>query len=447
MWKSMEVLMGRKRKTHREFVGEMEKMNPNIEIVGEYNGFMTKIKCRCLVCNDEWDTTPRILLRGAGCPKCAGNKKKTHKEFVEQTKSINPNITIIGEYTGAMDKIECKCTLCGGIWSARTSSLLSYSGCPYCARKNRSGRTREKGLIHRSRKTHEEFIKQMNQVNPNIEILGKYEGVNKSIECRCSICGKKWNSTPSYLLRGRGCSCYKKNKIKIGTKFGRWTVIGDEFKMNDRLYCRCVCECGVEKNVNKTNLTSGKSRSCGCLTHERASTANTIDLTGQKFGNLTVVKRSSDTLGRSDEAIWECLCDCGNVVNVRGYSLRTGNTKSCGCIVSRGEEEVGAWLKEHNFNYAQQYTFDDCVYKGKLKFDFAILDEQSNPKVLIEYDGKQHYVPFGYMSDTNLFDIAQTRDKIKNKYCKDNNIKLLRIPYWDFKNIGEILSKELGLVV
>lgn len=50
------------------------------------------------------------------------------------------------------------------------------------------------------------------------------------------------------------------------------------------------------------------------------------------------------------------------------------------------------------------------------------------------------------MRDKALFDITQTRDSIKNKYCEDNGIKLLRIPYWDFKNIDEILSKELGLV-
>lgn len=295
-------------------------------------------------------------------------------------------------------------------------------------------------------KTHEEFVKQVEQVNPDIEILCKYGGANKRIECKCLICGNEWSDTPSHLLRGRGCSRHE-NKIPIGTKFGRWTVVDDEFRMNDRLYCRCICDCGVEKSVNKTNLTSGKSRSCGCLTHERASATNTIDLTGQKFGKLTVIKRSNDTLGRSDEAMWECLCECGNVVDVRGYSLRTGNTKSCGCITSRGEEEVRLWLDEHNFNYVQQHTFDDCVYKGRLRFDFAILDGQSKPKVLIEYDGKQHYVPFGYMSDAVLFDIAQTRDSIKNKYCEDNGIKLLRIPYWDFKNIDEILSKELGLVV
>ncbi len=296
----------------------------------------------------------------------------------------------------------------------------------------------------RRKNTHEEFIERMKQINPNIEIFGKYEGANERLNCKCLICGRVWNSSPSNLLRGRGCTCCKRNRIEIGTKFGRWTVISDEFKIKDKLYCRCICECGTEKVVNKTNLTRGKSMSCGCITHERASTANTIDLTGQKFGKLTVLKRSSDALGCSEEAVWECLCDCGNTVSVRGYSLRTGNTKSCGCIISRGEYEIRSWLKEHNFNYAQQYTFDDCVYKGKLKFDFAILDDRSNPKILIEYDGKQHYIPFGYMSDTDLFDISQTRDKIKNKYCKEHNIKLLRIPYWDFENIDKILSKELG---
>lgn len=297
------------------------------------------------------------------------------------------------------------------------------------------------------RKTHEDFISRMCSINPNIKILGKYNAVNEQIECKCLICDNKWTTTPSYLLRGRGCSCNKnnKNKIKVGTKFGRWTVISDEFKMSDRLYCKCVCECGVEKSVCKSNLTTGKSRSCGCLTREKASIANTIDLTGQRFGKLAVVQKSKVSYPNVEEVVWHCKCDCGSYIDVRGYSLRSGNTKSCGCMVSRGEEVIKTWLNKNNFKYIQQYSFDDCTYKGKLRFDFAILDNQSKPDVLIEYDGKQHYIPYGFLKDDEDFNVLKKRDEIKDKYCADNNLKLLRIPYWEFENIEKFLSKELGL--
>ena len=90
-----------------------------------------------------------------------------------------------------------------------------------------------------------------------------------------------------------------------------------------------------------------------------------------------------------------------------------------------------------------------CI-KSKLKFDFAILDDKDNPMLLIEFDGEQHFYPSRYSKDpennVNRFNLVKKRDDIKNKYCIDKNIRLLRIPYWDFDNIEEILSKELGLV-
>lgn len=54
-----------------------------------------------------------------------------------------------------------------------------------------------------------------------------------------------------------------------------------------------------------------------------------IDLTGQKFGRLTVLKRG-DNLGR--DVAWICKCDCGNEKLIRGADLRSGKTKSCGCL-------------------------------------------------------------------------------------------------------------------
>lgn len=71
--------------------------------------------------------------------------------------------------------------------------------------------------------------------------------------------------------------------------------------------------------------------------------------------------------------------------------------------------------------------------------------------LLIEFDEEQHFYPSRYSKDpesnTNRFNLVKKRDDIKNKYCIDKNIRLLRIPYWDFDNIEQILSKELGLIV
>jgi hypothetical protein len=65
--------------------------------------------------------------------------------------------------------------------------------------------------------------------------------------------------------------------------------------------------------------------------------------------------------------------------------------------------------------------------------------------IIVEFDGIQHYEPIDFFGGKESF-IKQVRnDEIKNEYCLKNNIKLLRIPYWEFRNIESILSKELNL--
>ena len=61
-----------------------------------------------------------------------------------------------------------------------------------------------------------------------------------------------------------------------------------------------------------------------------------IDLTGEKYGRLTVLSRDKDRMSKSGrtETMWLCKCNCGNIVSVRGASLRNGNTASCGCYRS-----------------------------------------------------------------------------------------------------------------
>ena len=73
----------------------------------------------------------------------------------------------------------------------------------------------------------------------------------------------------------------------------------------------------------------------------------TADLTGKRFGKLLVVKRTEDAISASGRsfAMWECICDCGNVANVKGIYLRSGETKSCGC--SKGRRPPKHGLSKH----------------------------------------------------------------------------------------------------
>lgn len=115
----------------------------------------------------------------------------------------------------------------------------------------------------------------------------------------------------------------KKVKDLTGMRFGRLTVIerrGSDKRGNAMWLCKC--ECGNEVIVSSEHLRSGNTTSCGC--------SRIKDLTGIKFGKLTVIKRyESDKHGN---LMWLCECECGNKKIINGNSLKSGATKSCGCV-------------------------------------------------------------------------------------------------------------------
>ena len=132
--------------------------------------------------------------------------------------------------------------------------------------------------------------------------------------------------------------------------------------------------------------------------------------------------------------IWECKCDCGNTVFIPTHSLTSGATQSCGCIKSKGEEKIIKLLKENNIIFETQKSFNSCRFEesGQLtKFDFFI-----DNKYLLEYDGEQHYKSreTGWATEANVLQ-TQLRDKIKNNWCRKNNIPLIRIPYTYLKEL------------
>ncbi len=116
------------------------------------------------------------------------------------------------------------------------------------------------------------------------------------------------------------------------------------------------------------------------------------------------------------------------------------------CNNSKGEIQVRMWLIENSIKFQQQKTFKDCVDKIQLRFDFYL----PNHNILIEFDGAQHFSSVhyrGHIQDQETkekyFAKVQKSDQIKNDYCKQNNIKLIRIPYTKLKQIPKILTNEI----
>lgn len=94
-------------------------------------------------------------------------------------------------------------------------------------------------------------------------------------------------------------------------------------------------------------------------------------------------------------------------------------------------------LESLNIIYIFQYKFEDCKFYNKLPFDFYI----PSLNTIIEYDGEQHYKIIKKFGGFDRFVNNKIRDVVKTKYCQDNNINLIRIPYWDYNNIENILSQ------
>lgn len=108
----------------------------------------------------------------------------------------------------------------------------------------------------------------------------------------------------------------------IGKVFNRLTVIAraGSNKRNSALWL-VRCDCGIEKIVVGSHLVNGDTKSCGCL--------NKIDLTGQKFNRLMVIKRVENN--KDGRTCWLCKCDCDTERVITGTHLLSGHTKSCGC--------------------------------------------------------------------------------------------------------------------
>ena len=222
-----------------------------------------------------------------------------------------------------------------------------------------------------------------------------------------------------------------------GKKFNKWTVISraENNSRGDAMWL-CECECGTQRIVKGASLRSGNSKSCGCVRNQKLIENNhkkQIDLTDKKFGMLVVVEKNGTN--NNGNIVWKCICECGNVTNVSSHDLLTGNTKSCGCQrkSSFGEQKIAELLEQNNIQFEREYTSTCILPSGfKARFDFYL--PQLN--TIIEYDGRQHFIQGnGVFDNAEKFSRTQEYDLIKNNWCKDNNIKLIRIPYTHYNNI------------
>ena len=253
-------------------------------------------------------------------------------------------------------------------------------------------------------------------------------------ECECGDI-RPYDASSLTTGRSKSCGCIQKIDLKqkfeenkIGTIINNWKILKRDPNNSRNWIVECTCEAHTQKSMRIDEMKS----SLGCP-HCTTATNKLIDLVGKKFGHWTVLSKGSV---KRCHIMWLCECDCEKHTQkeVDGYALKTGKSTSCGCQhFSKGEEKIKQLLINNNIPFEIQKMFDTCKTSKNnyAKFDFYI-----NNQYLIEFDGEQHFklVDIGW-NDPEKLARTKERDAIKNQWCKDNNIPLIRIPYTHLDNL------------
>jgi len=265
--------------------------------------------------------------------------------------------------------------------------------------------------------------------------------------CLCD-CGNKFIAERSNIVSGRQQSCGCLNMENRHNRHGDLSgqvingVLLKEKVESERdpaghyhVRYLCVCpHCGNDFISRLSNIKSGNTGGCGCTRNHYRH----IDLVGRDFEFCHVDERLPNQIQPSggSRVIYKCTCCCGNTYTDWAFTILHGRS-NCGCqkkVTSWGEARTRKWLDEHNINYSTQYWFDDLRGERNMPyfFDFGILDDDENLLCLIEYQGEQHYHESPNSSILNFGKKQrEITDPAKKAYCKQNNIKLFEIAYFE----------------
>ncbi len=285
-------------------------------------------------------------------------KKMTHEEFIIKLQSKRNDIICEGTYCGSANKIPFKCKKCGTVWLAKPGDILYGKGCPGC----------------KNRKTHDEFVKEMELVNNSVIIVGNYVKDSVKILCRCRDCGYEWSQTPNNLLSKK-----------------------------------CGCPVCAAKKRNSDNT----------LTHDEFM-----------LKTIGKISPSVEILGKYEKSNKKILCRCkkcgyewsqlpGNILH--GYSCPS-------CTSSKLEDAVKEVLNKNGIRYIEKASIDTFHWIGKQHIDFYLPDYN----IAIECQGEQHFKPVKHFGGYNRFIDTILRDKRKKDSCKCEGIKILYVIQKEF---------------
>ena len=300
------------------------------------------------------------------------------------------------------------------------------------------------------RKTTQEFVNDICRVNPNISIISEYRGCKEKIKCKCLIDGYEWEATPKKLLEGRGCPMCGGTLNLTNEQFAQRlgninpNIIALDAYINARSKIRFKCLiCGEIWSQDPNHILHQKTGCPKCKRLEITKDKEDFIKSLQKVNDKVILK--GEYVNSYTKTLFECVT-CGNQWYARPSHILSDLQGCPRCKQSKGEKQVEQFLQGGNIKYIPQYNIDSTSFtQSRVKVDFFLPELNC----IIEYNGKQHYCPTDFGdNDQNKtlekFNKQIIRDQQLRSFCKNNNIKLIEIPYTvPYKDIEQYLCEML----
>lgn len=368
------------------------------------------------------------------------------KIFKEMVASLSDEYTVIGEYEGTKKKIEMLHTTCGNTFITVPNRFLNGGRCPICARK------RTNNVISRFQYTKLLDIDVKKFLADNgYTMVEPYKNSSTKIKMIHNKCGNEISMLLANFKKGNRCPICANRAKKTTNQYkeeinnvyaGEYTVIGEYNGANKSIEVKHNI-CGNIFTPKASALLNGRSHCAVCsnnkkmtqfkrMTHEKF-----LEKISELYNNDIEIL---DTYNGYNKAV-RCRHISCNSIFVKTPAKLIDRLQTCpNCKGSYGEKLVLTSLEKENFsNIIREYSFKTCCDTNVLKFDFYL----PNDNIIIEFDGEQHFRPiYGntYKEKIENFKKTKKHDKIKNNFCKDSKINILRIPFWEQNRIPNIIE-------
>lgn len=368
-------------------------------------------------------------------------KIKTSDKFKEEVYELTKNEYLVcEEYKGAKVKIKFKHTLCDNEFYTTPDDFLHGTRCHICNGGVKKTSIQYKNEIYKI--YGDEYTLLQDYVNSNTKILVRH-----------NLCGNEWLVNPQNLLYRSGCpECGKikssMNRLKDEDTFlyevknktnNEYTILGIYINSQTKIRIKHNI-CGYVYKVKPNDFLQGsRCPECQHRSYKKTTEEFKKEVYSLAEDEYSVLEEYVDA--KTKIKLKHNIENCNNEFKVSPNNFLKG--KRCPfCNESKGEKKISNCLKLNSIIFLPQYTFINCKRKECLPFDFAIFEDEEKTKLkcLIEYDGEFHFEP---INGKRLLKYQQENDMIKTTYCQQNNIPLIRIPYWDFDRIEEILEEKL----